>query len=109
MPTILVFSYLWRGVCLYGCSSKAQPLLLTLDEGYLLTAAPLDLECGVAPFNLPSPTQPLLPGGGVAPQEITVVRGKFDLRVQYETGQRLIEICQENALVITYTVFQQHK
>ena len=38
-----VFLYLGRGVSLHGCSSKAQPLLLTLDEGYLLTAAPSDL------------------------------------------------------------------
>ena len=34
----LGFSYHGRGVSLHGCSSKAQPLLLTLDEGYLLTA-----------------------------------------------------------------------
>ena len=33
---------------LHGCSSKAQPLLPTLDEGYLLTTAPPDLEHGVA-------------------------------------------------------------
>ena len=32
----LGFSYLGRGVSLHGCSNKAQPLLLTLDEGYLL-------------------------------------------------------------------------
>ena len=32
-------SYLGRGVSLHGCSSNVQPLLLTLDEGYLLTAA----------------------------------------------------------------------
>ena len=30
-----------------------QPLLLTLDEGYLLTAAPPDLEHGIAPLGLP--------------------------------------------------------
>ena len=47
------FSYLGRGVSLHGCSSKAQPLLLTLDEGYLLTAAPPDLEHGVAPLGPP--------------------------------------------------------
>ena len=44
----LGFSYLGRGVSLHGCSSKAQVLLLTLEEGYLLTAAPPDLERGVA-------------------------------------------------------------
>ena len=35
-PSYLGFSYLGRGVSLHGCSSKVQPLLLTLDEGYLL-------------------------------------------------------------------------
>ena len=55
----LGFSYLGRGVSLHGCSSKAQ-LLLTLDEGYLLTATLPGLECGVAPLGLPAPTQPLL-------------------------------------------------
>ena len=43
LPSYLVFSYLVRGVSLHGCSSKAQLLLLTLDKGYLLTAAPPDL------------------------------------------------------------------
>ena len=35
--------------------------------------------------------------------------GKFDLGVQNEVEQRLTEFCQENALVITNTLFQQHK
>ena len=35
--------------------------------------------------------------------------GKFGLGVQNEAGQRLIEFCQENALVIANTLFQQHK
>ena len=60
----LGFSYLGHGVSLHGCSSKAQPLLLTLDEGYLLTTAPSDLERGVAPLGCPAPSQPLLLGGG---------------------------------------------
>ena len=34
---------------------------------------------------------------------------KFCLGVQNEEGQRLIEFCQENALVIENTLFQQHK
>ena len=37
------------------------------------------------------------------------VTGKFDLRVQNEAGQRLIEFFQENALVIANTLFQQNK
>ena len=45
----------------------------------------------------------------VRSQEIPEVTGKFGLRVQNEAGQRLIEFCQENALVIANTRFQQHK
>ena len=67
LSSYLSFSYLGRGVSLHGCSSKVQPLLLTLDEGYLLTTAPPDLECGVAPLGSPAPAQPPLLGRGVAP------------------------------------------
>ena len=42
-------------------------------------------------------------------QETPGVTGKFDLGVQNEAGQRLIEFCQENALVITNTLLKQHK
>ena len=63
----LGFSYLGCGVSLHGCSSKAQPLLLTLDEGYLLTTTPPDLERGIAPLGPPALAQPLLLGCGVAP------------------------------------------
>ena len=56
----LGFSYLGRGVSLHGCSSKAQPLLLTLDEGYLLTATVPDLQCGIAPLGPSVPAQPPL-------------------------------------------------
>ena len=45
----------------------------------------------------------------VGSQEIPGVIGKFGLGVQNEAGQRLIEFCQENALVIVNTLFQQHK
>ena len=45
----------------------------------------------------------------VGSQEIPGVTGKFGLGVQNEAGQRLIEFCQENALVIANTHFQQHK
>ena len=58
LPSYLGFSYLGHGVSLHGCSSKVQPLLLTLDEGYLLTTAPPDLQCGIAPLGPPVPTQP---------------------------------------------------
>ena len=42
-------------------------------------------------------------------QETPGVRGKFGLGMQNEAGQRRIEFCQENALVIANTLFQQHK
>ena len=42
-------------------------------------------------------------------QETPGVTGKFGLEVQNEAGQRLIEFCQENALVIANTLFQQQK
>ena len=45
----------------------------------------------------------------VGTQETPGVTGKFVLGVRNETGQRLIEFCQENALVIANTLFQQHK
>ena len=45
----------------------------------------------------------------VGRQETPGVSGKFGLGVQNEAGQRLIECCQKNALVIANTFFQQHK
>ena len=67
LPSYLGFSYLGRGVSLHGCSSKVQPLLLTLDEGYSLTTALLDLQHSIAPLGPPAPAQPLLLERGVAP------------------------------------------
>ena len=45
----------------------------------------------------------------VGSQETPGVTGKFGLGVQNEAGQMLIEFCQENALIIANTLFQQHK
>ena len=45
----------------------------------------------------------------VGSQETPGVTGKFGLGVQNEAGQRLIEFCQENALIIANTLFHQHK
>ena len=55
LPSYLDFSYLGRGISLHVSSSKVQPLLLTLDEGYLLTATPPDLERGIASLDTPAP------------------------------------------------------
>ena len=43
-------------------------------------------------------------GVEVGSQETPGVTGKFGLGVQNEAGQRLIEFCQENALVIANTL-----
>ena len=45
----------------------------------------------------------------VGNQETPGVTGKFGLGIGNEAGQRLIEFCQENSLVLVNTVFQQHK
>ena len=45
----------------------------------------------------------------VESQEMPGITGKFGLGVQNEAGQRLIEFCQENTLVIANILFQQHK
>ena len=100
LPSYLGFSYLGCGVSLHGCSSKPQPLLLTLDEGYLFMASPPDLEHEVAPLGWDAK---------VGSQETPGVSGKLSLAIRNEAGQRLIEFCQENALVIANTLFQQHQ
>ena len=46
LPSYLGVSYLGRGVSLNSCSSKVQPLLLTLDE-----VTPPEFERGVAPLS----------------------------------------------------------
>ena len=45
----------------------------------------------------------------VGSQETPGVTGKFGLRIRNEAGQRLIEFCQVNTLIIANTLFQQHK
>ena len=67
LPSYLGFSYLGHGVSRHGCSSKAQTLFLTLDEGYLLTTTLPDLQHGIAPLGPPAPMQSPLLGHGVVP------------------------------------------
>ena len=45
----------------------------------------------------------------IGSQETPGVTGKFGLGIWNEAGQKLIEFCQENAMVIANTLFQQHK
>ena len=115
LPSYLGFSYLGCGLSLHGCSSKTQPLLLTLDERYLLTIAVPDLQRGMAPLGPPVPAQtnsqkicPFHYRGleyKVGSQETPGVTGKFGFGMRNEAGQRLIEFCQENPLVIANILF----
>ena len=118
---------------MWGNSSWPPPF----RHGVLPDSAP-DLGCGVAPLAARAPTsnaeeaevewfyedlQDLLEltpkkdvlfiigdwNVKVGSQETPGVTGKFGLGIRNEAGQRLIEFCQENALVITNTLFQQHK
>ena len=45
----------------------------------------------------------------VGSQEIPGIAGNFGLGAHNEAGQRLIEFCQEKALIIANTLFQQYK
>ena len=74
LPSYLGISYLGHGVSLHSCSSKAQPLLLTLYEGYLLIATLPDLQHGIGPLGPPAPVQPLLLGRGVGPPGLDLLR-----------------------------------
>ena len=70
MPSCDTYHLTWFTLTwTWGISSwllhKVQLLLLTLDEGYLLTATPPDLERGVAPLGPSAPEQPPLLGRGV--------------------------------------------
>ena len=67
LPSYLGFSYLGHGVSLHSFSSKVHPLLLMLDEGFLLTATLPDLQRGIAPLGPPAPAQQPLLSHGVAP------------------------------------------
>ena len=65
MPSCNTYHLTWVSLTLgvgylHGCSRKAQPLLLTLDEGYLLTTTIPDLQCRIAPLGPPVPAQPRL-------------------------------------------------
>ena len=89
-PTYLGFSYLGCGVSLHSCFSKAQPLLLTLDERYPLTAAPPDLERGVDPLGPPALLQPAHFCRMVG--HVTLPLLKFWVRDGYLPGWSILEL-----------------
>ena len=98
-----------------SCNSYCLPWVsLTLDLGYLFRTAPKKRSHCSLPWRRGISSQlPLLTIGDwnakVGSQETPGVTGKFGLGMQNETEQRLIEFCQENALVRANTLFQQHK
>ena len=66
MPSCNTYHLTWVSLTLDGGISSwllQQRLILTLDKGYLLTAAPSDLELGIAPLG----SHCSCAGGGVAP------------------------------------------
>ena len=67
LPSYLVSLTLGIGYLFMAAPAKALPLLLTLDKGYLLTAALPDLQIGIASLGPPVPAQPWLLGRGVGP------------------------------------------
>ena len=73
----------------------------------------LALEMSTRPFRTNTPKDVLFIIGDwnakVGSQGTPGVTGKFGLGIRNEAGQRLIELCQENTLVIANTLFQKHK
>ena len=107
LPSYLGFSYLGCGVSLHGCSSKAQPLLLTLDKGYLLTATVPDLQRGIAPLGPPAPAQPPLlqlllpaamPWGATQDRQVKVERSDRMWSTGEGNGKPLQYSCLENPM-----------
>ena len=94
LPSYLGFSYL-GGVSLHSCSSKVQLLLLTLDEGYLLTATHPDLQHGIAPLGPPAPVQPWLLVCGVGPPGHRPYLGGGVLRVPWTARRSNQSILKE--------------
>ena len=98
---------------------QGKPLNITVTQVYALTSNAEEIE--VERFyedlqdllELTPPKDVLFIIGDwnakVGSQEIPGETGKFGLGVQNEAGQRLLEFCQENTLVIANTLFQQHK
>ena len=98
---------------------QGKPFNITVIQIYALTSNTEEAEVGQSYEDLQdllelTPQKDVLFIIGdrntkVGSQETPEVTGKFGLGVQNEAGQRLIQFCQENALVIANTLFQQHK
>ena len=98
---------------------QAKPFNITVIQVYALTYNAEEAEVewiyeGLQDLLELTPQKDILFNIGdwntkVGSQETPGVTGKFGLGEQNEAGQRLIEFCQEKALVIANTLFQQHK
>ena len=95
-------------VCLQG-----KPFNITGIQVYALTSNAEEAERFYEDLQdlleLTPPKDVLFILGDWNAKETPGVTSKFGLGIQNEAGQRLIEFCQENALVIANTLFQQHK
>ena len=92
---------------------QGKPFIITVIQVYALTSNAEEVEELQDLLELTPKKDVLFILGDwnakVGSQETPGVTGKFGLGVQNEARQRLIEFCQENALVIANTLFQQHK
>ena len=84
---------------------QGKPFNITVNQVYAPTSNTEEAEVERFYEDLQDLLE-LTPKGS---QKTPGVTGKFGLGMQNEAGQRLIEFCQENALVIANTLFQQHK
>ena len=98
---------------------QGKPFNITVNQVYALTSNTEEAEVEQFYEDLqdllelsPKKDVPFIIGdwnAKVGGQETPGVTGKFGLGGQNEAGQRLVEFCQENKLVIANTLFQQHK
>ena len=98
---------------------QGKPLNITVIQVYVLTSNAEEAEVEWFYEDLQDLLELMPPidvlffignwNAKVGRQEIPGVTDKFGLGVQNEAGQRLIEYCQENTLVIANTLLQQHK
>ena len=92
---------------------QGKPFNITVIQVYAPTSNAEEAEVEQDLLELTPQKDVLFIIGGwdakVGSQETPGVTSKFVFGVQNEAGQRLIELCQENALVIANNLFQQHK
>ena len=101
-------------VCLQG-----KPFTITVIQAYAPSSKAEEAEVEWFYEDLQDLLEPAPPkdvlfiigdwNAKVGSQETPGVTGKFGVGMRNEAGQRLIEFCQENTLVIANTLFQQHK